>query len=92
MKITTQQISALAQMIFSEWKKSSLVKMKVDEKQVLERITEVIKENYEVENELDREVQKMVDDLEKQHGNTFQRHKMQQMVKQQLAKQRKIVL
>ncbi len=92
MKITTQQISALATMIFSEWKKSSLVKMKVDEKQILERITQVIKENYAEEGELDREVQKMVDDLERQHGNSFQRHKMQQMVKQELAKKRKFVL
>jgi hypothetical protein len=92
MKITTQQISALSQMIFSEWKKSSIVKMKVDEKKVLERITEVIKENYQAEAELDSEVQKMVDDLERQHGNSFQRHKMQMMIKQELAKKRKLVL
>ena len=43
-------------------------------------------------SELDAEVNRMMDDLEKQSSGEFQRYKMFPMLKKRLAKEKKIIL
>lgn len=92
MKLSNQQIQTLAQQILSTWASSSVVEFKVDEKKVLERIIKAIQSDLQREADLDRDVNKMLDDLERSHGGEFQRYKMYPMLKTKLAKERKIVL
>lgn len=56
------------------------------------RAVELIKKNFEEERKLEAEVEKMLDTLEKDHGGTFQRHKMFPMLKKKLAQQKGFVL
>lgn len=92
MKLNSTQIHRLSEIIFNEWKKSSLIQFKVDEKLILKKIIEIIQADYQREADLDKEVFKMVEQLEKSHSGEFQRYKMIPLLKQKLAKERKIIL
>ena len=92
MKLTASQIQRLSEKILKQWKSQNIITFKVDEKVVLETIANAIIADFKREEELDREVMALMDQMEKQHEGQFQRHKMFPMLKQKLAKERKIVL
>ncbi|MGZ3743037.1 MAG: DUF507 family protein [Pseudobdellovibrionaceae bacterium] len=92
MKLSSQQIQVLAEKILNHWKKQNLIVFKEDEKTVLARMVEIIKEDYDREAALDREVNAMLDQLEKSNPGEFQRFKMFPILKQKLAKERKVIL
>ena len=92
MKLSSPQIQVLAEKILNQWKKQSLIVFKEDEKKVLARVVEIIKEDYEKEMALDRDVNAMLDQLEKSNPGEFQRYKMFPILKQKLAKERKVIL
>lgn len=92
MKLSSQQIQVLAEKILTQWKKQNLVVFKEDEKIVLARVVELIKEDYDREAALDRDVNEMLDQLEKSNPGEFQRFKMFPILKQKLAKERKVIL
>lgn len=91
-KLSTGQMTALAQKIMIEWKKNNVVTFKVDEKVVLTKIIDIMKLELQKEAELEREVNRMLDELEKSHAGEFQRYKMYPMLKQKLAKEKKVIL
>lgn len=92
MKLSSQQIQVLAEKILSQWKKQNLIVFKEDEKVVLARMVELIKQDYNREMALDRDVNAMLDQLEKSNPGEFQRFKMFPILKQKLAKERKVIL
>ena len=92
MKLTTSQIQRLAEKILKQWKAQNLITFKVDEKVVLQTIMDTITNDLKKEEQLDADVQALMDQMERQHDGQFQRHKMFPMLKQKLAKERKIIL
>lgn len=92
MKLSAKQIQVLAEKVLNQWKKQNLITFKVDEKKVLEKIIQVITADYHREAELDKEVNAMLDQLERQHSGEFQRFKMYPILKQKLAKEKKVIL
>ena len=61
--------------------------------EVLEaRIVEFLKADMERESDLDRDVLKMMDDLESSGQGDFERYKMFPMLKKRLAQERGIIL
>ena len=82
----------LTEKVFETWKKNNVIVFKDDEKKVFARVLEVIKQDYQNEAALDAEVNKMLDQLERTNSGEFQRFKMYPILKQKLAKERKIVL
>lgn len=92
MKLSNQQIQTLASQILSHWKTSHYIRFKADEKKVFDRIVQSIQADLQKEADLEKEVNRMLDDLEKSHGGEFQRYKMYPMLKAKLAKERKVVL
>lgn len=92
MKLTSPQIQALAQKVLEHWKKSNLAHLKVDEKDVLEKIGAIIRAELQREVDLEREVHAMLDQLERSHGGQFERHRMYPMLKNKLAKEKKVIL
>lgn len=82
----------LVEKVFEAWKKQNVVQFKTDEKKVFARAFEAVKADYQREAELERDVNKMLDDLERTNAGEFQRFKMFPMLKQKLAKERKIIL
>lgn len=92
MKLTPLQMQKLVEKIFDQLKKQNIVTFKVDEKKVFDRALEALKGEYQKETELEKEVHKMLDQLERSNPGEFQRFKMFPMLKQKLAKERKIIL
>lgn len=92
MKLTPNQIQALAQKVFDNWKKQNVVIFKADEKVVFNKIVDTIKGEIQKEVDLDREVNSMLDQLERSNPGEFQRYKMYPILKQKLAKEKKVIL
>ena len=59
---------------------------------MLERATAIIRGDFQREQELDREVNRMLDELEAQNSGEFQRYRMFPMLKKRLAKEKGITL
>ena len=92
MKLTPLQMQKIVEKVFEAWKKNNVIIFKEDEKKVFARALEVIKADYQRETDLDRDVNQMLDQLERTNSGEFQRYKMYPILKQKLAKERKIVL
>lgn len=92
MKLTSSDLQHIVEKIFQAWKKQQVVQFKADEKKVLARAVKVLQDELQKEADLDAEVQKMLEDLERSHGGSFQKAKMRSMLKQKLAAERKVVL
>jgi hypothetical protein len=92
MKLTPNQIQLLAEKILDHWKKQNLIEFKVDEKKVLARAAAIIQEDYDRETQLDRDVNAMLDQLERTNSGEFERYKMYPILKKKLAKERKLIL
>ena len=92
MRLTQHQLQRIAEMVLKKWKKDQVVNFKVDEKLVLARAVKALAEDYQKELDLDREVNKMLDDLERSNSGQFQRYKMYPLLKQKLAKEKKVIL
>lgn len=92
MRLSKSHIHQLVRKVFDELKKNNLVTFRVPEEKAFHRAAELIEEEYTIEAQLDREVHKMLDELEKQNPNQFQRGKMFGMVKKRLAKEKVVIL
>lgn len=92
MKLTTSQIQRLAEKILSQWKSQNVITLKVDEKLVLTTMINSMMSELKKEEQLEIDVKALMDQMERQHEGEFQRHKMFPMLKQKLAKERKIIL
>jgi len=82
----------IVELIISTWKKNSAIEFKEDEKKAVASAMKAIEGDFIRESQLDAEVYRMLDDLEKQHGGQFQRNKMFHLLKKKLAGERKIIL
>lgn len=92
MKLTPIQMQKLVEKVFEIWTKNNVIQYKADEKKVFMRAVEAVRQDVQREIDLDKEVMKMLDDLERTNSGEFQRHKMFAILKQKLAKERKVVL
>lgn len=92
MKLTASQIQAVAEKVLDQWKKNHIIEFKDDEKKVLARMVEILKMDYQKELDLEKEVQGMIEELERTHQGEFQKYKMYPILKQKLAKERKVIL
>lgn len=93
MKLSTSQIQRLAEKVLQQWKSQNLITFKVDEKVVLQTLKDTLTADFRREEELDREVFTMIEKIIEDHGDqSMQRGKMFPMLKQKLAKERKIVI
>ena len=78
--------------VFRDLKDKNLIVFKEKEEKVFSRACEIIAKEYAREADLDREVMKMMDDLERQNPGEFQRYKMFPLLKKRLAKEKGIIL
>lgn len=92
MKLSPLQMQKLVEKVFDAWKTHQVVTFKEAEPKVLERAIREVKEDYRREAELDIDVNKMLDTLERSNPGEFQRYKMFPLLKQKLAKERKVIL
>ena len=82
----------MVRQVFSELKANSVVTFKQSEEKVISRAIDHVVADINRERDLDRDAQKMVDDIERSNPGPLDRRKMFQMIKKKLAQERKIVL
>lgn len=92
MRLKKEQIERIARLVVSKLKEKKLIKMRVGENLVLSKVVDVIVADLHGEDKLESDAKDMLDQYAKQAGGDLDRHKMLQMIKKQLAKERKIVL
>lgn len=92
MKLNDKQIKRLVTLCFQELKAANIITFKEKEEKVFARACEIVKQDYIREQELDAEVEKMMDDLERKNPGEFQRYVMFPLLKKRLAKEKKVIL
>lgn len=92
MKLSTPQLQAIASKVLENWKQQNIVVFKADEKEVLARMNSVLKAELQKELDLDRDVNKKLDELERTNAGQFERYKMYPLLRKQMAKERKLIL
>jgi len=92
MKISDKLMQKMAQAILRGLKEQKIITFKEKEDVVLARAEAIIRADYQREAALDVEVNRMMDDLERQNSEGFQRYKMFPMLKKRLAKEKGIIL
>lgn len=92
MKLNDKVLQRLVQYVFRELKSSQTIIFKEKEEKVAARALEILRAEIRKESDLDAEVNRMMDDLERQSPGEFQRYKMFPLLKKRLAKERGIIL
>ncbi len=93
MRLPVEHIKRIASLVVKNLKEKELVRFKVDEGEIRRRIEEIILQNMKEEEELDREVERIL----KSHAAEIEKggadyKKMFRMVKQKLARERNFIL
>ena len=92
MKLNDNQITKLASYVYSELKENASVELNGDFAKLAQTIKDVVKLNMTQEAELNKKVNLMMDELEKQNTASFERYKMFPLLKKKLAEQEGFVL
>ena len=92
MKMNDKQIQKLISFVLKEMKQGQVVQFKDSEEAIINKSLELIKTEMQKISDLDKEVHKMMDDLERQNPGSFERYKMFPLLKKRLAKEKGIIL
>lgn len=92
MKITQAHLENLVARTFAAWKQAQVITFKVDEKAAFAGAIAALKAELQKETALEMEVNRMLDDLERKQPGSFQRGKMYHLLKNKLAKDKKVIL
>lgn len=92
MKVSENQMKRMADAIINSLKEQKVVEFKESEEAVRDRAISIIRADIAREADLDRQVHKMMDDLERQNPGGFERYKMFPLLKRRLAKEKGIIL
>ncbi|GAW68068.1 hypothetical protein GPEL0_01r4232 [Geoanaerobacter pelophilus] len=93
MRLKEEQIARLAEKVLGDLERAQLVEQKQGRGAVLAGIKAAIAEDLKLEEALERDAEALLEQtLKAVGGQGIDRHKMLRMIKEKLAKERKIVL
>lgn len=93
MRLKEEQIARLAEKVLGDLERAQLVEQKQGRAAVLAGIKAAIAEDLRLEEALERDAEALLEQtLKAVGGQGIDRHKMLRMIKEKLAKERKIVL
>lgn len=93
MRLTKKQVEVISMLIFENLKQKQLIVFKTEEEVVMKRILDFFLSDLKAEDELDREVEKLLETHSRElEGGDVNYRKMFNMVKSKLAKERDIIL
>lgn len=92
MKLNQIQIESLAKAVVHELHSQGIAELKAKEEVVLAKAASFLKEDFAREFELEKEVNKMLDELERKNPGEFERYKMYPMLKKKMAQQKGVIL
>ncbi len=92
MRLSQNQLLRIARLVVKQVHASPAIESKVDDEVIEKTVIAVLKQNLEEEAQLDREVEAMMGQLERQNPGGFERYKMYPLLKKKLAEQKGFVL
>ncbi len=92
MKLNKAQMNRIATKILQSLEENQAATLKTKPEALQARIVEFLISDIEKEAQLDKDVHKMMDDLESAGQGGFERYKMFPMLKKRLAKEKGIIL
>ncbi len=92
LKLTNKQIDDIVDRVWRQWQDKGLITLKASESEVRTRIAASLIGDLEIEQQIEQEANRMLDNLERTNAGEFQRYKMFPMLKQKLAKEKKFIL
>ncbi len=93
MGLSEVQMQRMARNVVDMLEQNNAAKFLSAKETVVSKVSEIIKNNFNLEKELDREVNVLVDQLiANSNDKALDRHKMFKMAKERLAKQKGFVL
>ncbi|MDD5284925.1 MAG: DUF507 family protein [Desulfuromonadaceae bacterium] len=95
MKLRQEQIQRLAGKVYNDLSKNGLITLRGERGVVVDAISSVIARNFAAEQSLERDAERLLDETIAGMGRgaaDIDRRRMLKMIKEKLAKERKIVL
>jgi|688.fasta_scaffold137275_3 hypothetical protein len=92
MRLSEFQVKQVCQKIVLGLKAKQLIHFKKSEGEVLAKMQEIFIKDLKVEDDINREAEKILAQYEAQMGDKVDRQKMFQMIKKQLVKEKGVVI
>ena len=95
MKLKQEQLQRLAERVYSDLDREGLVTPRAERGRIIEGISAAISRDFDQEQALERDAEKLLDDTIRSMGRAaadIDRRKMLKMIKDKLARERKMVL
>lgn len=92
MKLNDKQIQKLVAFVLNEQKAGQVIQIKAKEEALVAKAVSLVQAEMQKITDLDREVNKMMDDLERQNPGSFERYKMFPLLRKRLAKEKGVIL
>lgn len=94
MRLKDEQVARVAEKIASALAKGGVMTLKAERGSLLAAITAAIKEDMKGEEALEKDAERLLEETLRSVGSSggIDRHRMLKMIKEKLAKERKIVL
>ena len=92
MKLNEKILKRIVDVVFKDLKAAGQISFKDKEEKVAHRAVQILNQEVGREADLDQEVHKMMDELERQNPESFERYKMFPLLKKRLAKEKGYVL
>lgn len=92
MRLSNIQIERMVRRVFDELKKHNAIEFKDSEEKIFKKAVQYVMQDYAREADLDKEVNAMLDQLEKKNPGEFERYKMFPMLKKKMAQEKGIII
>lgn len=92
MRLKEKQVRQICETILLTLRKKQLVTLKRPESDILAKMVEVFLADLKVEDDINREAEKLLDQYAEKARGAIDRQKMFQMIKKQLVKDKKVVI
>ena len=92
MRLKEFQVKQICQKLLLTLRSKQLIILKKSEAEVLHKMEEIFIKDLKVEDDVNREAEKLLEQYEKQMGTNIDRQKMFQMIKKQLVKDKNLVI
>lgn len=92
MRLKEFHVKQICQKVLLQLRSKQLIVLKKTEREVLQKMEEIFLKDLRVEDEINREAEKILAQYEAKMGENIDRQKMFQMIKKQLVKDKNAVI
>ena len=92
MRLREPQVKQLCQKLLLSLRSNQLITLKCGEHEVLKRMIEIFTADLRVEDDINREAEKLMQQYAAKMGASFDKEKMFQLIKKQLIKDRGVIV